>query len=85
MIPESNHKVLVDTPYGRGVLLRTRQTLHGIAMKEIELTGWTEGKDSRIQRRHNMLFSPSNFPRAKPEMGDEVITLFGRGKVRTEF
>jgi hypothetical protein len=50
-------------------------------MMEIELTDWTKAKVSRGRRRPSMLFSPTKFPPVNPELGDEVITLFGRGKV----
>jgi hypothetical protein len=81
MFPEDNDKIVLHTPYGRGVVLRTRQTISGISMMEIELTDWTKAKVSRGRRRPSMLFSPTKFPPVNPELGDEVITLFGRGKV----
>jgi hypothetical protein len=81
MFPEDNDKIVVQTPYGRGMVLRTRQAISGNSMMEIELTDWTKAKVSRGRRRPTMLFSPTKFPPANPEIGDEVITQFGRGKV----
>lgn len=73
---------LVRTPYGRGIVLRTR---HNDQIKEIELIDWTEAK-ARGNRTNNpnMLFSPIEFPSVKPEIGSDVMTQFGRGKV-TDF
>ena len=84
---------LVVTPYGKGLVVRSRQ--NGTGVKEIELIDWNEStrkvsahligssssSSNNKQKRSNMLYSLTNFPSIKPEIGSDVITTFGRGKV----
>ena len=69
---------LVITPYGQGLVLRTRQN----KIKEIVLTEWNKSRAlGSKQKRSNMLYSKTDFPSVKPEIGSDVISTFGRGKV----
>lgn len=80
---------LVVTPYGKGLVVRSRQ--NGTGVKEIELIDWNESRKAHLiggnssnnkqKTRSNMLYSSTNFPSIKPEIGSDVITTFGRGKV----
>eukprot|EP00980_Cylindrotheca_fusiformis_P017580 scaffold5517_cov135-Cylindrotheca_fusiformis.AAC.10 len=83
LFPESKYKFVVETPYGRGVVLRTRHPEDDIVVREIDLSDLRQHRVSG-SRKCFMLFSPSDYPPAKPQLGDEVITLFGRGKVIEE-
>jgi tetratricopeptide (TPR) repeat protein len=89
--PEEEHQYVVSTPYGVGLVLRTRKC-DGI--KEIQI-GWSEeeveGKTnaSNINGRHrgsmstamNMLYTPIDYPSVVPNIGDDVICNYGRGRV----
>jgi hypothetical protein len=95
--PEDKHKSLVQTPYGRATVLRTRLDEGGsVTMRELELTDWKtaaaheqqqakEGvqakEPSRGPVRPATLFSPKQFPSVPCAVGDDVICLYGRGKV----
>jgi len=93
--PEEEHRYIVSTPYGRGLVLRTRKC---DGMKEIQI-GWKE-KDSEEEevqyyepnsngrRRRpksstamNMLYTPIDYPSVVPDIGDDVICNYGRGRV----
>jgi tetratricopeptide (TPR) repeat protein len=77
-VPEDKDQYVVDTPFGRGMVIRTRRTDNGcIVMREYELTNWKPSTD----RRPALLFSPVDFPSIAPKVKDEVVTQFGRGTV----
>lgn len=81
--PEDKDKALVSTPYGKGLVLRTRtdpETNHP-TMREIELLDWPKPESNRGLKRPSMLYSSSSFPSVPPIVGSEVTTVFGRGKV----
>ena len=82
-VPEDKDQALVQTPYGKGMVIRTRRDdSNAISMREIELTDWVKPKRSTGRpQRPSKLYSPAKFPSVKPEVGSEVITIFGRGKV----
>lgn len=80
---KQQHKLLVSTPYGEGVVLRTRND----GTQEIELTSWGQkaGKEkTKTTRTSNptMLYSKTVFPPISPTtIGTEVVCLYGRGKL----
>jgi tetratricopeptide (TPR) repeat protein len=82
--PEDKDQALVETPYGQGVVVRTRtnpDTEHA-TIREIELLDWTKPYSGRGPNKvPNMLYSPLEFPSVAPMVGSEVSTLYGRGKV----
>ena len=64
---------MVRTPYGRGLVLRTRSL---DKIQEIELLDWqTPGKRAPI------LYSATTFPSVAPMVDDDVVSLYGRGRV----
>jgi hypothetical protein len=77
-IPEDKDQAIVETPYGKGIVIRTRKD-DGI--RDIELTDWsrTDAED-RLFKPH-MLHTVENYPSIKPAVGDEVLTPWGRGKL----
>jgi tetratricopeptide (TPR) repeat protein len=81
--PEDKDQALVETPYGKGVVVRTRTHPDGehATIREIELLDWNKPDSSRGPKRPNMLYSPSEFPSVTPVVGSEVSTIYGRGKV----
>lgn len=84
-IPEDKDQAIVNTPYGKGVVIRTRtddQSNGEISMRDIELVGWAlpETITGGFRKPH-MLYSPTKFPSIQPQVGDDVRTLWGRGKV----
>ena len=82
-IPEDKDQALVETPYGKGLVIRTRKDgKNGNAlMREIALTDWVKPERSKGPQRPSKLFSPTKFPSVKPEIGNDVMTVYGRGKV----
>lgn len=81
-LPDDKDQALVETPYGKGLVVRTRTNpKRGRAIREIELLDWTQPDGSRGPKRPNMLYSPSKFPSVIPVVGSEVSTNYGRGKV----
>jgi hypothetical protein len=91
-VPEDKDQALVITPFGNGVVLRTRpnDTKMGETMKDIALTDWTlpESTDTTanvtsisISSRPNMLYSTQNYPSVAATVGCDVLTQWGRGKV----
>jgi hypothetical protein len=82
-LPEDKHQALVQTPYGRGIVIRTRKQEHSEdVMREIELSDWVEPATTPAgPQRPSILYSTTNFPSVKPEIGDEVLTIYGRGRV----
>lgn len=87
--PEDKHKSLVQTPYGRATVIRTRLDEHGnVIMREMELTDWkTAAAHEQKQQQPKgpvkpaTLFSSIQFPSVPPTTGDDIICMYGRGKV----
>jgi hypothetical protein len=83
-IPEDKDQAIVKTPYGKGIVIRTRNVLENdckISMRDIELVDWAIPEMTTRIQKPPMLHSPKNFPSINPQVGDEVRTLWGRGKV----
>ena len=66
---------VVTTPYGRGLVVRTRT--HD-SIQEVELLDW---KAARTTNKAPMLYSAQSFSSVPPVVGDDVVCLFGRGRV----
>lgn len=74
---EDKDQRLVTTPYGKGLVIRTRKSKNGTEgidnknceIQEVRLLAWDNA----------MLYSCSNFPSITPEVGYDVITQYGRG------
>jgi hypothetical protein len=92
-VPEDRDQKVVDTPFGKGIVIRTRNgdkkdvnNPESVSIREIELTDWTkpelETNDFKggISKPH-MLYSPTDFPSVSPTVDDDVMTQFGRGKI----
>jgi tetratricopeptide (TPR) repeat protein len=84
-VPEDKDQLLVVTPYGEGLVVRTRKNaVDGrVQMREIELNGWEKAFESASGRpvRPTTLFSPTDFPSVTPTVGSDVLCLYGRGRV----
>jgi hypothetical protein len=93
-VPEDKDQALVITPFGNGIIIRTRRqdTQTGETMREIALTDWTQPEStipttSSAKRfsinssRPPMLYSTQNYPSVAATVGCDVITQWGRGKV----
>lgn len=84
-VPEDRDQFLVQTPYGRGTVRRTRKESKSskevAVMREIELTDWIKPKVTKGIQKPSTLYSPTEFPSVPPEVGSHVMTIFGRGKV----
>lgn len=90
--PEEEHQYIVSTPYGRGLVLRTRKC---DGMKEIQIGKEKEEEEVQYyapnnnngRRRRpkstatNMLYTPIDYPSVVPNIGDDVICNYGRGRV----
>ncbi|KAG7347139.1 hypothetical protein IV203_006208 [Nitzschia inconspicua] len=84
-VPEDKDQALVETPFGRGVVIRTRYNVTtGETTKEIELTDWTQPFDETATKsftKPHMLYSTQSFPSIPSTVGSDVLTQWGRGKV----
>jgi tetratricopeptide (TPR) repeat protein len=84
-VPEDRDQFLVQTPYGRGTVRRTRKEYKSnqepVVMREIELTDWIKPKATKGIQKPSILYSPTEFPSVPPEVGSHVMTIFGHGKV----
>jgi len=81
-LPEDKHQEMVQTPYGRGMVIRTRPTENTSAStREIELLEWSSSSKSSQSRKPAMLYSSAEFPTIPPVVGDDVMTSYGRGRV----
>ena len=83
-LPEDENQALVETPYGKGMVIRTRKrsTKSNLPVtREIELLNWTKASNANSPTIPTMLYSPTNFPSIQAMVGSEVTTMFGRGKV----
>jgi tetratricopeptide (TPR) repeat protein len=85
-VPEDKDQRLVQTPYGKGMVIRTRAPdANGILVREIELVDWNaqsqQGNSNTGPIRPTTLYSATPFPSVAPAIGDDVLTLYGRGRV----
>lgn len=94
-VSEDKDQRIVETPYGRGVVIRTREakvkddfSRKSNSMKEIELLDWGSstpengtGTSTSLVSKSHMLYSPIDFPSVSPFVGSDVVTKWGRGKV----
>ena len=122
-IPEDKDQALVQTPYGKGMVIRTRkkkdndktetickkddderddhESDHAV-IREIELLDWSESVSASKTaaeaqattssstkkpprrgppKKPPMLYSTTKYPSIEAQVGNEVLTTFGRGKV----
>ena len=84
---EDNDQLLVETPFGRGLVVRRRSndnpssTKHE-AIKEIRLLDWSQADSTRNNgRKGPMLYTTNDYNSVAPKKGDDVITPYGRGVV----
>jgi len=77
--PEDKNQAIVQTPYGRGLVIRSGRK---DGVQEIELTEWKLAPSSRSRRSSfPMLYSKQKYPSVKPMKGDDITCLWGRGRV----
>jgi tetratricopeptide (TPR) repeat protein len=79
-IPEDKTQYIVQTPYGRGMVVRTRTTSDGHIHRELELMDWVRATTG-MDRPATLYTTQTDFPSVPPHVGDEVVTLYGRGVV----
>jgi len=91
-VPEDKDQLVVETPYGKGIVIRTRKNnvaeQNEVSMYEIELVNWTKFK---LEKREEvlpsdssnirMLYTPVKYPSISPVVGSDVLTKWGKGKV----
>jgi len=92
-VPEDKDQRIVVTPYGKGIVIRTRKNNDAVnqsppLMHEIELGNWTESNlesreevSSSSSSKIQMLYSPIKYPSVSPVVGSDVLTQWGKGKV----
>jgi hypothetical protein len=88
-VPQDKVQYRVLTPYGEGLTIRTRKpTKTDPQMRQIELVDWKNAlhatnaaQKSPQNVRPAYLYSSQDFPSVSPQVGDEVMCTFGRGKV----
>ncbi|KAL7550314.1 hypothetical protein ACHAWF_013553 [Thalassiosira exigua] len=76
---EDADQAIVFTPYGRGMVVRTRE---GDGIKEVQLLEW-EGfaKPNGSKSKPFMMYTPVDYPSVVPHVGDDVVCQYGRGRV----
>lgn len=88
-VPEDKVQYRIRTPYGEGLTIRTRPaTKCAPQMRQIELVGWKNALKATNSTQKSpgivkpaYLYSSDDFPSVTPQVGDEVMSTFGRGKV----
>ena len=78
--PKDADQAIVQTPYGRGLILRTR---HCDNIKEVQLLEWESM--APFPTRHKqpiILYTSVNYPSVHPHVGDDVVCSYGRGRVK---
>ena len=75
--PEDADQQIVNTPYGRGLVVRTRKNDD---MKEVEMLEF--GQERRVRNsKQSMMYTTIDYPSVTPHVGDDVICQYGRGRV----
>lgn len=78
--PEDADQAIVQTPYGRGIILRTRKADN---IKEVQLLEWESMcRPSSGPNKPIILYTSINYPSVQPHVGDDVICSYGRGRVK---
>ena len=80
--PEDADQVIVQTDFGRGIIIRTRKS-DGI--REIRLGNVESSSPAFVRRREpnmRMLYTPKEYPSIAPCIGDDVICENGRGVLK---
>lgn len=91
-VPEDKVQYRVRTPYGNGLTVRTRKaTKDAPQMRQIELLDWKHSTAASSSTRPTeessgvvkpaYLYSTVDFPSVTPQVGDDVVCVYGRGKV----
>jgi ribosomal protein L14 len=85
-VPEDKAQYRIRTPYGEGLTLRTRPATGAAPqMRQIELVDWKNARDASTSDvgfvKPAFLYSTADFPSVSPQVDDEVVCLYGRGKV----
>eukprot|EP00977_Amphora_coffeiformis_P010067 scaffold2353_cov167-Amphora_coffeaeformis.AAC.58 len=86
-VPEDKVQFVLQTPYGRGLTIRTRKaTKDAPQMRQIELVEWKHAAEQSNSTKTGVvkpqyLYSTADFPSVAAQVGDEVMCTFGRGKV----
>lgn len=77
---QDKHQKVVTTPYGRGLVIRTRSE-DGIY--EIELLDWQTAAAAvgSKNKRAPIIYTSIRYPSVTPMVGDDVLCLYGRGRV----
>ena len=72
-------QAIVQTPFGRGIILRTRNDDN---IKEVQLLEW-EGMAKPTSRDNKpiIMYTSINYPSVQPHIGDDVVCSYGRGRV----
>lgn len=78
--PEDADQAIVQTPYGRGLVIRTRKADN---IKEVQLLEWESFANPNGARQTHpfMLYTDRDYPSVPPRVGDDVVCLYGRGRV----
>lgn len=96
-VPEDKNQFLVQTPYGRGLVLRTRKEEEDgtppatSTKREIELLDWKNAGTTSFDgsklggkptpRPATLYTTDTSYPSVPPQKEDQVLTLYGRGVV----
>jgi len=77
--PEDADQAIVHTPYGRGLVIRTRKS-DGI--KEVQLLEWESfANPAKPQQQPFMMYTSVDYPSVTPRVGDDAVCQYGRGMV----
>lgn len=92
-IPEDKDQALVVTPYGKGLVIRTRKDdTTGETIRDIELVDWSTNHKPNATTttataakstitKPQLLYSTEVYPSVPAVVGCDVLTQWGRGRV----
>ena len=77
---EDANQCIINTPYGRGLVIRTRPDDH---IKEVEMLEWDNQNCfvKKPQQKPSMMYTSVDYPSVQCKVGDDVVCEYGRGQV----
>lgn len=78
--PEDSDQCIINTPFGRGLVIKTRKDTDNI--KEVEMLEWQDfASTNPASSSKQMLYTSIDYPSVTPHVGDDVVCQYGRGRI----